>query len=137
MRLPERGLVTETNNPGFRERPWRERGHAVIGGSGGGSLAQFLEFHPEDVVQIQAMRQFTRDVAIPRPAGVQVHLLQQQQIGLDGTEGSRESSETAIRARCSSSKCERNLATTAAADRTAIHYGSNQSLDVRAGVKVK
>src|ERR1035438_7156641 len=46
-------------------------------------LAQFLEFHPEDVVQIQATRQFTRDVAIPRPACVQVHLLQQQQIGLD------------------------------------------------------
>src|ERR1035438_5845955 len=40
MRLPERGLVTETNNPGFRERPWGERGHAVKGWPVGASLAR-------------------------------------------------------------------------------------------------
>jgi hypothetical protein len=82
-RLPEGGLVAETNEPGSHERASRQRRHPMVCGAGESALAEFLEFHSESVVQIEGLGQIGRDVATARPAGVQVHLLQQEQVGVD------------------------------------------------------
>ena len=82
------------------------------------------------------MRQLARDVAILRPPRVQVHLLQQDQVGLNRPQKLKNSRNSANRARCSNLRCEPSPATRAGRSGPAC-VGAVIHRRVRTGCSVK
>ena len=109
----------------------------VISGTGGGSLAQFLEFHPEGVVQIQAcasslamsrhrVRRAFRSTSCNSSRSASIV---RRKSKIFGNCNPRSMFQLTIR------KKSRDHGRGVPA--AAIHYGWNQSWSVRAGLKVK
>ena len=64
------------------QSPARQCRLSVVGRRAAPALRQFLEFAPEDVVHPQLPRDFVGDVTKAGTAGIQIHFLEDQKVGL-------------------------------------------------------
>src|SRR5208337_297672 len=79
---PEIRLPVKPQDTRIRQRPGGERCLPVVGRRGTRALGQFLELAPKDVVHLQLLSNFPRDIETMCPPGVDVDLLQNYEVGL-------------------------------------------------------
>src|SRR5512133_2425889 len=70
--IPKFRLSLKTKNVRVRDRPGRKRGLTVISRRMIGSLAQLLEFNPENIVHSQLLRDLSGNISIQGSAAVPV-----------------------------------------------------------------
>ena len=82
MRLPEIGLLLEPEDTCIRQRPTGQRRLAMVSGGMACTLRQFLKLTPKDVIELQLLCYFPRNIEVVRAPGILVRLLQQQNVRL-------------------------------------------------------
>src|SRR5208283_447713 len=81
-RTPEIRLLLKPYDTRIQQRPGRECGLPMVGRRGARALSQFLELAPKNIVHLQLLGYFPRDIESVRPPGIQVDLLQNYEVGL-------------------------------------------------------
>src|SRR5262249_27560415 len=81
-RLPKAGLLLESDDACRGDRPRRKRGLSVIRGACFRALRQLLELATEDIVEAQATGDLACDGEVLRPLGIEVDLLQQDEVSI-------------------------------------------------------
>ena len=82
MRLPEIGLLLQPEDTCIRQRPTGQRRLAMVSGGMACTLRQFLKLTPKDVIELQLLCYFPRNIEVVRAPGILVRLLQQQNVRL-------------------------------------------------------
>lgn len=80
-RLPETGLVLETNHPGAKHGKRGQDGLAMVGGIVAAALGKLLELGSKNVVEFQTARELGGDVGAVGAARVQIHFLEDDEVG--------------------------------------------------------
>jgi hypothetical protein len=69
MRLPEIGLLLEPEDTCIRQRPTGQRRLAMVSGGMACTLHQFLKLTPNDVIELQLLCYFPRNIEGGASAG--------------------------------------------------------------------
>ena len=70
MWLPEFGLLLEPEDACIRQRPTGHRRLAMVSERMACALRQFLKLTPKDIVELQLLRYFPRNMKMVRPPGI-------------------------------------------------------------------
>src|ERR1700681_3493062 len=79
---PEARLAVEPDHARIRQTPSRQRRLAMVSRGGSRTLCQFLGFASEDVVHSKPACDLLGDIEAPCATRVQIHFLQDQEIGV-------------------------------------------------------